>query len=251
MTIKGLPMSHHHPIVTTPAGTSLANRTVGELVAERPGRSRIFQSFQIDFCCQGGHTLSEACERKGIALDSVIEQIEAEQAEAKPAQFNPAELPPLELIDYIVTKHHGFLRQELPRLHAMAQRVAQVHGDHTPALVEVFHVYTGLFQELDSHMQKEEQILFPIVATLSNGQPAPMPVDGPISHMIHEHEEAGDALKRLRELTNGFQPPADACNTYRALFAGLADLEEDLHRHIHLENSVLFPAAEKLAAGQA
>lgn len=240
-------MSHSH-IVISPAGTPLAFRTVGELVAERPGRSRIFQGFQIDFCCQGGRTLTEACERKGVSLESVIEQIEAEQVAVLESGENPAQLPPAELISYIIEKHHSFLRRELPRLHAMAHRVAQVHGPHTPSLLHVSDVFTGLFQELDSHMMKEEQILFPAILAMSQSGGPTLPLDGPIACMIHEHDDAGEALRRLRELTHGYQPPADACNTYRALFDGLKDLEEDLHRHIHLENSVLFPAAEQMAA---
>jgi len=129
----------------------------------------------------------------------------------------------------------------------MSERVAHVHGGHTPSLLEVFQVYCGLEEELTSHMMKEEQILFPAVSAMSRGKSGPAQLDGPIACMIREHDDAGQALGRLHELTGGFEPPADACNTYRALFAGLADLEEDLHRHIHLENSVLFPAAQKLA----
>ncbi len=239
---------NHHQIVFSPAGTSQVDRTVGELVAERPGRSRIFQGFEIDFCCQGNRTLAEACTRKGVALDAVIEQLEAEQAAPARAEGNPALLEPSQLVSYIVATHHGFLRQELPRLHVMAQRVAQVHGGHTATLVEVFEVFSGLFQELDSHMAKEEQIHFPAILAMEQGGEAPLPLDGPIACMMHEHEGAGEALRRLRELTNGYRPPADACNTYRALFDGLEGLEEDLHRHIHLENSVLFPAAERMAA---
>lgn len=237
----------HHPNVFSPAGTPLLKRTVGELVAERPGRSRVFQAFNIDFCCQGGRTLREACERKGVASEAVVEQLEAELADKTTPVQNPAELPPPELAVYIVEVHHGFLRRELPRLHAMSERVAQVHGGHTPSLVEMFHVFTGLETELASHMRKEEQVLFPVIAALSRGVPAPCALDDPIGCMIHEHEEVGAALARLRDLSHGFQPPADACNTYRALFAGLRDLEEDVHRHIHLENAVLFPAAQAMA----
>ena len=163
-----------------------------------------------------------------------------------PAQ-NPAELPPHELAAYIVETHHGFLRRELPRLHAMSERVAQVHGGHAPTLLEMFHIFIAMEAELASHMMKEEQVLFPAVAAMSRGEPAPGTLDGPISCMIHEHEEVGAALARLRELSHGFQPPPEACNAYRALFAGLRDLEEDVHRHIHLENAVLFPAAKAMA----
>jgi regulator of cell morphogenesis and NO signaling len=116
----------------------------------------------------------------------------------------------------------------------------------------MFHIFKALEAELVDHMMKEEQVLFPAIEALSHEEAAPMPgtLDGPIACMIHEHEEVGMALAHLRELSRGFEPPQDACNTYRALFAGLHDLEEDLHRHIHLENAVLFPAAQALAAGR-
>ena len=238
----------HSKIVFSPAGTSVLERTVGELVAERPGRSRIFQAANIDFCCQGSRTLREACQHKGIAAETLVEQLEAELADRQAPAQNPAELPPHELIAYIVTTHHDYLRRELPRLHTMCERVAHVHGGHTSSLVEVFQVFRGMEDELNSHMMKEEQILFPAIAALSRNESISLPLDGPISCMMHEHEEVGIALARMRELTHGFQPPADACNTYRALFAGLHELEEDLHRHIHLENSVLFPVAQGMVA---
>ena len=237
----------HLPNVFSPEGTPISERTVGELVAERPGRSRVFQSFQIDFCCQGRRTLGEACTGKGVSLDEVVGQLEAELSDKSPSCSNPADLPPHELAEYIVATHHAFLRREFPRLRAMSERVAHVHGGHTPSLLEVFQVYCGLEEELTSHMMKEEQILFPAFSAMSRGESGPVQLEGPIACMIHEHDDAGSALARLHELTGGYQPPADACNTYRALFAGLADLEEDLHRHIHLENSVLFPAGEALA----
>lgn len=239
-------MSHHSPASASPLGTPTADRTVGELVAERPGRSRVFQSFQMDFCCQGGKTLREACEKKGITLSVVLEQLEAEEADPVAAPFNAAELPVEELAGHIVEKHHGFLRRELPRLHAMAQRVAKVHGGHTPSLVEVLEVFHAMSEELQHHLVKEEQVLFPAVIAMSRGDMVPSSLRGPIACMIHEHEDAGAALGRLNELTDGYTPPADACNTYRALFAGLADLEQDLHRHIHLENHVLFPQAQEI-----
>jgi regulator of cell morphogenesis and NO signaling len=237
----------HKTNIYSPPGTPLFDRTVGELVAERPGRSRVFQAFNIDFCCQGGRTLRDACRSRGLALATVVEQLEAEMAEKTPGALNPAVFPPAELAAYIVAVHHGFLRRELPRLHAMSERVAQVHGGHTPSLVEMFRVFVGMETELVSHMMKEEQVLFPAIVAMSRDQAAPGYLDGPIECMIHEHEEVGAALARLRELSHNFQLPPDACNTYRALFAGLRDLEEDVHRHIHLENAVLFPAAQAMA----
>lgn len=239
----------HKPHIASPAGTPLLDRTIGELVAERPGRSRIFQAHGIDFCCQGSRTVSDACARKGISAQTIAEQLEAELADKNAPIRNPAELPLHDLADYIVETHHNFLRREMPRLHTMAARVAEVHGGHTPSLVEVFNVFRGLEEELASHIMKEERVLFPFIAGLSRREAVPAPLDGPIACMMHEHETAGAALSQMRLLSNDYQPPFDACNTYRALFAGLKDLEEDLHTHIHLENSVLFPGAMALAEG--
>lgn len=236
----------HTPVSFSPHGTPLLERTVGELVAERPGRSRVFQNAGIDFCCQGGRTLREACERKGITAETVIKQLEAELTDKAAPVQNPALLPPHQLADYIVETHHNYLRRELPRLHAMSEKVAKVHGPHTPSLMEVFRVFKGMEEELTSHMQKEEMVLFPAISSLSRGEATSMPLNGPIACMIHEHDELGEALTHLHGLTNGFRPPTDACNTYRALFAGLRELEEDLHFHIYLENSVLFPAAQTM-----
>lgn len=237
----------HIPNVFSAPGTPLLERTVGELVAERPGRSRVFQSFQIDFCCQGARTLREACEGKNVPIASVVEQLEAELADKTAPAYNPADLPLHDLVHYIVETHHNFLRSELPRLHILSEKVVRVHGPGTPSLVEIFNIFVSVEDELTSHLAKEEQILFPAVVALSKGEAAPRQFDGPIAQMIHEHEAVGVALERLRELSNGFVPPEKACNTYRALFAGLKDLEEDLHRHIHLENAVLFPGAKALA----
>lgn len=237
----------HVTNVFSPPGTPLEDRTVGEIVAERPSQSRIFQEFGLDFCCQGARTLRVACEKKGISLEAIVEQLEAELKDKPAPAFNPADLRAAPLVDYIVKTHHQYMKDEMPRLHAMAARVAQVHGGHTPSLVEVFHVYEHMSQEMASHMVKEEEMLFPAIKQLANGEATAMPLDGPVAAMMHEHEDAGADMEKLRELTDGFVPPSTACNTYRALFAGLAEMETDLHRHIHLENAVLFPTALGMA----
>jgi len=236
----------HSTVEFSPAGTPVLERTVGELVAERPSCSRVFQKHGIDFCCQGARTLAEACARKQLDTALVVRDLESESLE-EPEAFNPAELPPLELINHIVTKHHGFLNEELPRLHSMAQRVAQVHGPHTPSLIQLHLIYEEMMVGLNHHMMKEENALFPAIKAMVAGESVNIPLDGAISMMLAEHDDAGSALEKMRELTDGFTPPPEACNTYRALFAGLAELEQDLHTHIHLENSVLFPAARKMA----
>jgi len=144
-----------------------------------------------------------------------------------------------DLIDHILAAYHKPLTEELPRLEAMARKVIDVHRDKQPEMLpELLSVYVGLKVELEQHMAKEEQILFPMI---KGGQGAM--AEGPISVMAHEHDSAGSALKRLRELTDGYQVPEEACNTWRALWHGLAALEEALHQHIHLENNILFPRA--------
>lgn len=237
----------HSPTIFTPAGTPLIDRTVGEIVAESPSLARVFQSFGIDFCCQGGRTLREACDLKKIASAAVIDQLEAAMRDTGSPVANPALLPPAELVEHIVSTHHAYLKSELPRIHAMTQRVAHVHGGHTPSLREVHEIFTEMAAELESHLMKEETILFPAILAMQTESSTALPLDGPIAHMLQEHDDAGAALSKLRELTHGFTPPPDACNTYRALFAGLLELEDDLHRHIHLENSVLFPKALAMA----
>lgn len=236
----------HSPTTESQPGAALLDRPVGELVAERPGRSRIFQKHRIDFCCQGKTTLREACDRKGLDPEQINEALEQEAAEPVEAGQNPATLSADALCHYIVERHHQFLREELPRIFGMAERVAQVHGGHTPSLVEVYQEFQGMAQELIQHMAKEEQVLFPAIRNLATGGSETPDLEGPIHCMMEEHETTGAALSRLNELTGGYEPPPDACNTYRALFAGLADLETDLQKHIHLENSVLFPQARQL-----
>src|SRR5690625_1036267 len=240
----------HAPIEFSPKGTPLLDRGVGELVAERPNRSRIFQAHKIDFCCQGTWTLRQACERQKIDPAAIVKDLEDELAGKPDDGENPALLPADQLCEYIVEKHHRFLRDELPRLFAMSERVARVHGGRTASLIEVFQVFGEMSQELLSHIEKEETIVFPAVVSLSRGEITSVPLAVPLSVMFREHDETAEFLKSLRELTNDFSPPSDACNTYRALFAGLHDLEGDLQKHIHLENAVLFPAARKMVAEQ-
>jgi regulator of cell morphogenesis and NO signaling len=237
----------HHTITQSPAGTPGAERTVGELVAENPARSRVFQQHQIDFCCQGGRTLSEACRQKGLSVEAIVGQLLDEAPGAGSSTGSkPASLPPHELTAHIVRVHHDFLRAELPRLQAMADRVARVHGGHTPSLLEIRSVFSELAEELASHLMKEEMVLFPAIESLSLTGHGPASLDGPLACMRHEHADAETAVESLRSLTHHFSPPPEACNTYRALFAGLRDLADDLQRHIHLEETVLFPCAEKM-----
>jgi len=216
-----------------------AETRVGQVAAEHPLATRVFARHQIDFCCGGGRPLSEVCGDLGIDCNKLIEEIKTE-LETTPDAGERWDQSPLEdLIDHILTTYHAPLKEELPRLETMAEKVLKVHGEKDPErLSELLNVFRGLKHELDAHMAKEEQILFPMIKA---GQGAL--ANGPISVMEHEHDSAAVALRQLRRLTDDYEVPAAACNTWRALWHGLAALEESMHRHIHLENNILFPRA--------
>jgi regulator of cell morphogenesis and NO signaling len=229
--------------------------TVGRLVAANPARARVFEKHRIDYCCGGKLPLAEACTRKGVSLDQVVgelEEVDASGGDTSGRDWNTA--PLAELARHIVDTHHAYLRLELPRLEAMAARVAKVHGSHAPETIELHAAFLPFRAELEEHANKEEQVLFPWITRMeegaSNAAPFPASVAHPIRCMEHEHDDAGAALETFRRLTNDYQPPEDACNTWRVLYASLEALEEDMHVHVHKENSILFPRAIELEARQ-
>ncbi|GMR14100.1 MAG: iron-sulfur cluster repair protein YtfE [Gemmatimonadota bacterium] len=212
---------------------------VGRIAAEQPLATRVFSRHGIDFCCGGGKPIQEVCQAKGLDTEQVLEEIRAELTEVDDDQNHWDEADLNDLIDHILTAYHRPLEEELPRLEVMARKVLQVHGGREPEMLpELLSTLLSLKTELEQHMMKEETVLFPMIRQ-GRGSGAV----GPISVMEEEHASAGRALERLRELTNGYQAPADACTTWRALWHGLGALEDDLHQHIHLENNILFPRA--------
>jgi regulator of cell morphogenesis and NO signaling len=229
------------------------NCSVGALVREKPSRSRVFDRFEIDFCCGGKVSLEQACTKHGVPLEQIVAELESEDAQSTSSTLVDADAMTLsELCDHIEATHHAYLRQELPRLDEMTAKVARVHGDKEPKLLEIRAAFVELEAELMPHMMKEEQILFPIIRKLEASTARPEfhcgSVSNPIRRMENEHDHAGDTLKRLRQLTNDYTPPGWACNTYRALFDGLRELEENMHQHVHKENNVLFVKAAELEA---
>ncbi len=229
-----------------------ADSAIGQLVAARPLLARVFQQLGIDFCCGGKQTLAAACTSRGLDLATTIILLESASAAlaAGPAEVDAAAMTLTELADHIEVTHHAYLKSELPRLVEMADRVARKHGWRDARLPEVAAAVNALAGEMLSHMQKEEIVLFPLVRQIEAGVAPGLGGDelaGPIACMEAEHEAAGGLAARLRELTDGFTPKAEACNTHRALLAGLAEFESDLHRHVHKENNVLFPGALALA----
>ena len=217
---------------------ALANQSLGTLAVQIPGATAVFRRLKLDFCCGGQQSLDSACASKGLDTNAVLSEIQAlQQREAAPEA--PA---PSELIDHILRSYHEVHRQQLPELIRMARRVEAVHRDHPNVPQGLAGHLETMEQELLAHMAKEEQILFPLLK--QGGHPM---VVHPIGMMRHEHVSHGAQIERLAELTHQHQPPAGACNTWQALYAGTARLTEDLIAHIHLENNLLFPVFEDQA----
>lgn len=219
--------------------TIATDTRVGEIATEYPLATRVFARHHIDFCCGGGRPLAEACEKRGLDVEAVIAELQREIDDTPEPDVRWDQESLHRLIEHILNTYHAPLREELPRLDGMARKVLSVHGDKRPdTLPELVKVFAGLRAELEDHMMKEEQILFPAIEA-GHGATA----DGPIAVMMQEHDSAAAALRRLRELTDDYAVPAEACTTWRALWHGLEALETSLHEHIHLENNILFPRA--------
>jgi regulator of cell morphogenesis and NO signaling len=227
---------------------------IADIAAQNPATIRIFQQLGIDFCCGGKRPLAEACRERQITFAELTSALASAETGSS-AEIPGADARLAELIRFIVDRYHADLRVELPRLAQMATKVDDVHGaKHPGTFPELVQVFAGLRSELETHMMKEERVLFPYVERLEaladdDGTLAASPfgsIQAPIGMMEHEHDDAARALARLRQLTNGYTPPADACNTFRGLYHGLAELEKALHEHIHLENNVVFPRATRL-----
>lgn len=232
--------------MNTPTETPLpfAARTVGDLVAEDYRRGAIFKQFGIDFCCGGGRTVAAACERSGV--DSATLERALADADRRTGDV-PARVTawsPSFLADYIVNEHHTYVRESLPVLRAFAQKVAKVHGHARPELLDIAERVEALAEELTEHLASEENEVFPRIKALASTDTNDIEaLRTLIVEMEDEHDGAGTLMREIRTLSDDFTPPDWACNTYRALYAKLEEFEDDLHRHVHLENNVLFPKA--------
>ena len=224
--------------------TITENTTIAELASALPSSVRIFQSHGIDFCCGGRKPLAEACREHGLSFEELSKAIEAAAAAPVPDGRDWQREPLHALVTHIVATYHDTLREELPRLEAMAAKVARVHGSKAAHLARLNTLVQELSDDLLSHMDKEEAILFPAIVAREAGSTAHgMPLSGPIHVMEHEHDRAGDVLAEMRQITGGYVVPDWGCQTFRALYHGLEELESAMHVHVHLENNILFPRA--------
>lgn len=213
--------------------------TVGALATEHPLATRVFARYGIDFCCGGGLPIAEACAARGADSAQVLAEIEKEISESPEPEVRWDEAPLGDLIEFILRRHHDTLKEELPRLEAMCRKVHQVHGDKDQQRFDdLLKTFLAIKADIDQHLLKEEQVLFPAILAGHRHM-----LGGPISVMEAEHDALGALLRQVRELTGDFVVPAEACNTWRALWVGLEALESDLHEHIHLENNILHKRA--------
>jgi len=230
---------------------NLKEKSLGSIVAENHRAAVVFEKYHLDFCCKGKRTLQQACRESSLQVEEVTAALES-SFESGSCSIAPnfSRLSMTQLIHHIVSTHHDYVKQEMPVIRAWLQRVVSKHGDRHPEMVQVFHLFDELMNEMTEHMKKEELILFPriqeIEAKAGSGNKNEHSISflqSPIQMMEHEHDHAGNLLDKMSGLTNDFTPPLDACTTFRLSLAGLKAFEMDLHQHVHLENNILFPKA--------
>jgi regulator of cell morphogenesis and NO signaling len=243
------------------------DRPLGALVTEHPALARELEELGLDYCCRGRRSLGDACRDRGLDPAAVVAALAEAAASTHAGADDWATMGPAELVDHLEATHHAYLWRELPRIEALADKVTGAHGERHPELAAVRDVLRELRAELEPHLTKEEQVLFPLIRRLvveavpagagaAGGSdigvttPCGGSVRNPISVMLREHDRAGDLLERLRTLTGGYAPPADGCASYVAYYRALAELETDTHLHVHKENNLLFPAVAALEAAR-
>lgn len=231
----------------------LVSKTLAELVTDNIRSAIVFEEFGLDFCCRGNRSLSDACKEKNIEVEKVAAQLN-ELSEKTNGNLQADDWSLDFLVDYIMNNHHQYVRKMIPIITLHADKVASVHGKNHPETIKIADLFLAVREELEMHMMKEERILFPQIKQMvltknEDGQffpPSFGSIQNPIRMMEYEHTSAGDALYQIRELSNNYSHPEDACNTFKALYSELKEFEEDLHKHIHLENNILFPKSIEL-----
>ena len=228
--------------------------TIGEIVANNYQAAGVFQRFGLDFCCGGGKTISAACKENSVSKDELLKELNALNRGKPSEESSFRSWEPDALIDYIIDTHHNFVRNKIVEISTWAAKVAKVHGKTWPENVEIHRTFGELADEMLRHLADEEQTVFPLIREIYQKRLSGAPVDADqieqlrneLQSMVDDHDGAGDAMKKIRSLSHDFTPPEEACTTYRILYQNLRDFEKDLHKHVHLENNILFKKAEKL-----
>ncbi|HRG77033.1 MAG TPA: iron-sulfur cluster repair di-iron protein [Leptospiraceae bacterium] len=226
----------------------LEEKKVGEFVTQDYRTAHLFTKYGIDFCCGGKKTLKEACQNAAVDSNLVISELESLLAKGDPDTKAEDKTVP-QLVEYLVSTHHAYTREKGELLLRYSSKMVFAHGERHPEVNQLYALIKSLTDELIPHLMKEENILFPAMISISEGTPSNFPkekIGYPIQAMEAEHEEVGEIIKKLAEITNNFSPPSYACTTWKICYSTLAEYIEDLQTHIHLENNVLFPKIMKL-----
>lgn len=224
---------------------------IGKIVAENYKAASVFKKYKIDFCCNGNRSIADASRKKQMDEDTLINELKEATGEKNQGEIDFKSFPLDLLVDYIEKTHHRYIDSKIPEIIPYLDKIVSVHGDNHPELYEVERLFKESAGDLTAHLRKEELMLFPYIRQLVkeqiSGEKKPVTKIGDaaeyIALMEDEHETEGERFRNISELTDDYTPPSDACNTYRVTLSLLQEFEEDLHRHIHLENNILFPKA--------
>ncbi|MDT8416482.1 MAG: iron-sulfur cluster repair di-iron protein [Lutibacter sp.] len=225
--------------------SELNYRTIAEIVSDDISTASVFKKYQLDFCCGGGKTVENACKNANINVDDVVNDLMNNKSKNEAPNLNFKDWSAEFLADYIVYVHHTYVKQNLDVISEFAEKVANVHGQHEPRTIEIAKLFSNISSELTSHMGKEEFILFPAIKAKADNHNFEVDVKT-MSLIEDEHEEVGEMIKKIQELSDNFTTPEWACNTFKALYFKLEEFTNDLYQHIHLENNILFPKVKNL-----
>ncbi len=237
-----------------PAAKDPLNKSIGEFVAEDFRTARVLEKYGIDFCCGGKALLSETCRLKGIDGNAIVLEIEA--AKSEPAEWGRdyAAWTLSFLADYIINTHHAYLNENMGQISDYVHKIAEVHGANHPEVIEIASIFDRIAADMAAHLREEEEVLFPAIRRIDAARkmgatPEPKDLKSArvcVAKLGHEHEEIGDAVHRIRHLSKEYAIPDDVCNTFMLTYRKLKEFEDDLHKHVHLENNILFPKAAQL-----
>lgn len=226
---------------------NISTQTLASIVTKNSASVSVFEKYSLDFCCNGKRTLEEACIAKGLSVQEISSELITEMQPRVSSQLPFEEMSAEQMISYILIHHHFYVKQSMPQIVYHVEKVANKHGDRFPYMKEVLELFREIQDEMTSHMHKEEVILFPRIKQLESlfnehqlTNDLRNSINGPISVMMAEHDHAGNLLYRIRELTNNYEAPEGACTTFKVSLSELKEFEEDLHRHVHIENNHLF-----------
>ena len=228
----------------------IAEQTLASIVTGNHQVVPVLERYNLDFCCKGKRTLAQACAEKGIKIESITEELTSFSGVTGKQQMPFTEMGCEQLISYILIHHHFYVKQSMPTIMAHLNKVATKHGDRFPYMIDVYNMFAVIMREMTLHMKKEEGILFhrikKVESLFKSGRSSEIIhgfIQAPVNAMEADHEEAGDIMYQIRSVTNNYTPPQDACTTFKVLLAELKEFEEDLHKHVHIENNILFPKA--------